>query len=168
MLLLHGGGASLPSMTGLATSLHSTYRVVAVDLRGHGLSGDAPWDWDGVLDDLNGVVEELGLSAPAVIGLSLGGMVAALWAQRHPECPAAVSLDGNPPPFRPEQLVGMDQQRATAELDRLHQVFAAMSAAVAAPLSPDQVAVAVAGQRDMATPCSPSVPDRLPTSSLAS
>lgn len=150
VLLLHGGGASLPSMTALAGSLHPAHRVVAVDLRGHGRSGDGPWDWDGVLDDLSGVVNELGLTAPAVVGMSLGGMLAALWAQRHPECPAAVNLDGNPTPSRPEQLPGLDRERAVAELDRLREAFTMMSAATAAPLTGDQIAAAVAGQRELA------------------
>jgi hypothetical protein len=54
-------------------------------------------------------------------------------------------LDGNPAPVRPEQLPGLDPARAGAELTRLHAAFTAMTDAMAAPLSADQVARALAG-----------------------
>ncbi|GAB2935568.1 hypothetical protein GCM10027280_24270 [Micromonospora polyrhachis] len=150
ILLLHGAGANLESMQVLAQALRPACRVVTVDLRGHGRSGDGPWGWDAVLDDLDAVVNELRLGVPAVVGVSLGGMVATRWARRHPECPGAVSLDGNPPPSRPEHLAGMAPERAATELDRLHTLFAAMAGAMAGPLSDEQLAAARAGQRMMA------------------
>jgi pimeloyl-ACP methyl ester carboxylesterase len=150
LLLLHGGGGNQVTMSVLAEALRPAFRVVAPDLRGHGHSGDGPWEWDLVLADLAAVAEQLDLGEPAVVGLSLGGMLAALWAERHPSCPGAVSLDGTPPPSRPDQLAGLAPERAAAELARLRQTFAAMSAAMAAPLSAEHVAAAVAGQRAMA------------------
>ncbi|WP_326556060.1 alpha/beta fold hydrolase [Micromonospora sp. NBC_01796] len=131
VLLLHGAGGTLSAMDELAEGLRSTYRVVAVDLRGHGGSGDGPWTIDAVLADLDAVVADLGLDAPAMVGWSLGGMIATEWVRRHPECPAAVSLDGVPPPIRPEQLVGLAPEHAAAELARLHAVFAEMNAGMA-------------------------------------
>jgi pimeloyl-ACP methyl ester carboxylesterase len=150
LLLLHGAGSNLASMAVLAEALRPAHRVLTVDLRGHGRSGDGPWDWDAVLADLAAVAGELDLVAPAVVGVSLGGMIAALWAQRHPECPGAVSLDGNPTPSRPAQLPGLDPTTAAAELARLHATFAAMSTAMAAPLTAEQVSATLAGQRAMA------------------
>ncbi|MFY1690621.1 alpha/beta fold hydrolase [Plantactinospora sp. WMMB782] len=147
MLLLHGAGGNLVQLAGLAGELRSAYRVVTVDLRGHGRSGDGPWKWDEVLDDLAAVADGLGLDRPAVVGVSLGGMLASLWAARYPDCPGAVSLDGNPPPSRPDDLAGLAPERAAAELDRLAEVFDRMSAGMAQPLTPEQVAAAVAGQR---------------------
>ncbi|MEO3924669.1 alpha/beta hydrolase [Micromonosporaceae bacterium B7E4] len=150
MLLLHGAGGNLVTMTGLAEALRPAHRVVAVDLRGHGRSGDGPWKWDEVLDDLGAVADELELTRPSVVGMSLGGMLASLWVARHPDCPGAVSLDGNPTPSRPEDLAGLEPDRAAAELARLREVFAGMAAAMARPLSAEQVEAAVAGQRAMA------------------
>ncbi|GAB3971683.1 alpha/beta hydrolase [Plantactinospora veratri] len=150
MLLLHGAGGNLVTMTALAEALRPAHRVVAVDLRGHGRSGDGPWKWDEVLDDLGAVADELELTRPAVVGMSLGGMLASLWAARHPDCPGAVSLDGNPTPSRPEDLAGLDPDRVATELARLREVFAGMSAALARPLDAEQVAAALAGQRDTA------------------
>lgn len=150
LLLLHGAGGNLAQMTTLAEHLRPAHRVVAVDLRGHGRSGDGPWRWHEVLADLAAVADELALAPPAVVGVSLGGMVAALWAQRHPECPGAVSLDGNPTLGRPEQLAGMDSEQAATELAKLRATFDGMAAMLAEPLSADQVAAALTGQRAMA------------------
>ncbi len=150
LLLLHGAGGNLAQMTTLAEQLRPARRVVTVDLRGHGRSGDGPWRWDDVLDDLAAVADGLGLDRPAVVGVSLGGMLATLWAQRHPECPGAVSLDGNPTLGRPEQLAGMDPEQAETELAKLRAAFDGMAAMLAEPLSADQLAAALAGQRAMA------------------
>ncbi|MEV4121699.1 alpha/beta hydrolase [Micromonospora sp. NPDC049645] len=150
LLLLHGAGGNLAQMTTLAEQLRPTHQVVTVDLRGHGRSGDGPWRWDDVLADLTAVTDHLGLTSPAVVGVSLGGMLATLWAQRHPECPGAVSLDGNPPLNRPDQLAGLDSEQAETELAKLRAVFDGMAAMLAEPLAAEQVAAMLAGQRAMA------------------
>ncbi|MEU8331122.1 alpha/beta hydrolase [Micromonospora sp. NPDC048839] len=150
LLLLHGAGGNLAQLTTLAEELRQTYRVVTVDLRGHGRSGDGPWRWGEVLDDLAAVADGLGLDRPAVVGVSLGGMLAALWAQRHPECPGVVSLDGNPPPSRPEHLAGMDPGQAATALAKLRAAFDGMAAMLAEPLTAERLAAALAGQRAMA------------------
>lgn len=147
LLLLHGAGGNLAQMATLAERLSPAHRVVAVDLRGHGLSGDGPWHWDKVLDDLSAVTEALDLVRPAVVGVSLGGMLATLWAHRHPECPGAVSLDGNPTLCRTDQLSGMDPQRAATGLARLRATFDTLAVLIAQPLNAEQVAAALAGQR---------------------
>jgi pimeloyl-ACP methyl ester carboxylesterase len=150
MLLVHGAGGNLAHMTVLAHALGPTYRVVAVDLRGHGHSGDAPWEWGGVLADLDAVAADLRLGMPAVVGMSLGGMIATLWADTHPAGPGAVSLDGNPTPSRPDQLAGLDSATAERELGRLRAMFDEMAAMLAAPVTDDEITAARAGQRAMA------------------
>jgi pimeloyl-ACP methyl ester carboxylesterase len=62
-----------------------------VDLRGHGDTPVASWTWELVVDDVTAAVEGLGLDRPAVVGHSLGGRVAALWAASHRSCPLAVN-----------------------------------------------------------------------------
>jgi pimeloyl-ACP methyl ester carboxylesterase len=117
VLLLHGGGRTRQDWDAFAPPLRASgYHPVAMDLRGHGDSGAGAWSWPSVLADVESVAK--GLSAPAVIGHSLGGMVAALWARDHPECPLAVNVDGHGNPTRPDQYLGLDEvARAHAYLD---------------------------------------------------
>jgi pimeloyl-ACP methyl ester carboxylesterase len=126
-------------MTTLARALRPHHRVITMDLRGHGRSGDGVWSWDAALGDLAAVCVQLELDRPAVAGHSLGGMLAALWGQRHPESPAVVSLDGNPPPTRPDHLPGLDPEKAAAELARLHAIFDRIEAAAGQVIEADQL-----------------------------
>ena len=64
VLLLHGAGANLVSMQVLAGELSQRFRAIAVDLHGHGRSGDGPWEWEAILGDLEAVCGELSLSEP--------------------------------------------------------------------------------------------------------
>ncbi|HEX6354784.1 alpha/beta hydrolase [Actinophytocola sp.] len=109
-------------------------RVLTVDLRGHGESGDGPWEWDAVLDDLDAVTDHFGLSAPAVVGHSLGGMLAGMWARRHPDCPAVVSLDGHrAAATHPANYAGMPADRVAEDLAKLTAIFDAQEAMITRP-----------------------------------
>ena len=96
VLLLHGAGNTLVDMLPLATHLVSDHHVVAMDLRNHGRSSDGPWEWDEVLGDIRVVIGQLGLTRPLLVGHSLGGMLATLYADRYDDVAAAVNLDGYP------------------------------------------------------------------------
>ncbi|HVE73558.1 MAG TPA: alpha/beta hydrolase [Mycobacteriales bacterium] len=63
------------------------YRVIAVDLRGHGrgLRTTQPFRLTDCADDLAAVLTALDLATATVVGYSLGGAVAQLMAQRHPD-----------------------------------------------------------------------------------
>lgn len=150
LMLLHGEGGNLATMTTLARALRSQHRVVTVDLRGHGRSGDGNWTWDAALGDLAAVAVQLDLDRPAVVGHGVGGMLAALWGQRHPESPGVVNLDGIGVPTRPDQVPGVDPDRAAAELTRLHATFDAMQGALGGPVGSAQLADMVEGQRTLA------------------
>ena len=139
LLLLHGAGGNLAHMTTLARALRPRHRVITVDLRGHGRSGDGTWTWDAALGDIASVVVQMELDRPAVVGHSLGGMLAVLWGQRHPESPGVVSLDGTPPPSRADQLPGLDPEKAAGELARLTAVFDAMQAGMGRVIEADQL-----------------------------
>jgi pimeloyl-ACP methyl ester carboxylesterase len=121
VVLLHGGGRSMDDWLPVTPSLTDAgLRVVAADLRGHGVSEPALWSWPGAIDDLTAVIADRGLDRPAIVGHSLGGMVAAVWATRHPECPLAVNLDGHTNPTGPFDGVDPDAAEHTmrAFLDR--------------------------------------------------
>jgi pimeloyl-ACP methyl ester carboxylesterase len=147
LLLLHGAGGNLATMTTLARALRPHHRVITVDLRGHGRSGEGTWSWDAALGDLAAVCVQMEVDRPAVVGHSLGGMLAALWGQRHPEAPGVVSLDGNPPPTRPERLPGLDPDKAATELARLHATFDAIERQAGKVIEADQLADLVERQQ---------------------
>ncbi|AGL20233.1 alpha/beta fold hydrolase [Actinoplanes sp. N902-109] len=130
LLLLHGLGGNLAHMTALARALRPAFRVITMDLRGHGRSGDGPWSWDAGLGDIAAVTVQMELTRPpAVVGHSFGGLLAAQWGQRHPETPGVVNLDGYPPPTGAAQLPGLEPDRATAGFDHLMGVLTAGDAA---------------------------------------
>ena len=150
LVLLHGAGGNLAHMTTLARALRPRHRVITVDLRGHGRSGDGPWSWDAALADLAAVVVQMELDRPAIVGHSLGGMIAALWGERHPETPGVVSLDGNPPPTRTEHLPGMDPVRAAAELAELRAHLDREQAQLGRVIPAEQLPDVVEAQRSVA------------------
>ncbi len=67
-------------------------RVVAVDLRGRGRSDKShqPYTMQVFADDLARMCERLGLEKPAVVGHSMGGIVAFDLAARYPNLTSAV------------------------------------------------------------------------------
>ena len=74
--------------------LPARYGVLLYDKRGHGLS-DAPrgpYSIDDHALDLLGLVDHFGIDRFALVGLSVGGMIAQAVAARHPERVAALVL----------------------------------------------------------------------------
>lgn len=138
VLLLHGGGGTADHWQEFGAHLDG-FRLLAIDLPGHGASSDSSWQWDEVLDEL----ETLGLDNPAVVGHSLGGMLAVRWGLRHPDCPGVVNLDGN---GWPSTYPGLSDSEAAAARNNLTAVFKAQAEAMAAALSPEQVEMMIAQQ----------------------
>jgi pimeloyl-ACP methyl ester carboxylesterase len=81
LLLLHGGGRTLADWDSVVDELAPQRRVVTLDVRGHGQSVPAAgWPFDAVLADLDAVIAELDLGDPVVVGHSMGGLIASLYA----------------------------------------------------------------------------------------
>ncbi|MET1074882.1 MAG: alpha/beta fold hydrolase [Umezawaea sp.] len=120
LLLLHGLGGSAEDWREFAGHLTDTHHVLAVDLR-----AEPPWSWDTALAD----IEALGLDNPAVVGNSFGGMIAGRWAARHPECPAAVSIDGHRGGVTAaaDNYPGMAPARVEEDVAALRKVFEAQA-----------------------------------------
>ena len=150
LLLVHGAGGNLATMTTLARALRPRHRVVTVDLRGHGRSGDGDFSWDAAVGDLAAVAVHLDLVRPSVVGHSLGGLLAVKWGQRHPDSPGVVSLDGIGAPTRVAQLPGLDPDKATAELAGLTAAFDGVAALAGREVSAEQQAAMIEGVRELA------------------
>lgn len=152
VLLLHGAGGNLLHWSGFVPLLSASHRVVTMDLRGHGRSGDAAWEWGGALDDIEAVVEHLDLGAPAIVGHSLGGMLAGAWVGRHRDCPAAVSLDGHRSVATdPLHYIGLPEERLRDDLGRLRDMFTTQTRAMARPMDEEDLTALLDAQRGFAS-----------------
>lgn len=84
IVLVHGWTNSRAIWGEHPRTLARTHRTVALDLAGHGVSGDDRQDWtmDAFGDDVAAVVEELGLQRVVLVGFSMGGAVVLEAAER--------------------------------------------------------------------------------------
>ena len=96
LLLLHGGPGSDHSLLKPAYSaLADVAQVVYLDHRGNGRSDAGPselWTLAQWGDDVRAFCDVVGITAPIVLGVSFGGMVALAYATRHPAHPAKLIL----------------------------------------------------------------------------
>lgn len=95
LVCLHGVNAHARRFRRLAERLGGRFRVVAVDLRGHGESAwEPPWDLETHLDDLHETLRALGIGDADWIGHSFGGrLLLELVADRPEVVRRAVLLD---------------------------------------------------------------------------
>lgn len=87
LVLIHGSNASLFTWEPWAKRLEDTFRVITVDLPGHGLTGAVPnrdYSEDGMVKFVGEVADALALQRFAVGGNSMGGRVAARFAEVDP------------------------------------------------------------------------------------
>ncbi|HEY0299758.1 MAG TPA: alpha/beta hydrolase [Rhizomicrobium sp.] len=87
LLLLHGSNASLFTWEKWSERLSDRYRVVSVDLPGHGLTGATPnadYSNAGMANFVAAFADKIGLTNFALAGNSMGGGVAARFAEEHP------------------------------------------------------------------------------------
>ena len=85
VLFLHGLTNSRRGWDPIVERLRGDYTCIRPDFRGHGESSSAPdYTLPSLVADTHAVAEELGLAAPAVVGHSLGGTAAAIYAAAHP------------------------------------------------------------------------------------
>jgi pimeloyl-ACP methyl ester carboxylesterase len=95
LLLLHGFGNEAHLWDDYAPTVAPYYRVLALDLRGH---GDSAWDPERryevatMVADLEALSSELGIERLVLVGFSMGGRVSTLFAGRHPERLAGLVL----------------------------------------------------------------------------
>lgn len=88
LLILHGAFMHGEAMAPLAVHFAAERRVILLDQRAHGRSGDstadAPLTYAQLGDDAARVVEHLGVAQADVLGYSMGGGAALQAAVRHP------------------------------------------------------------------------------------
>ncbi len=99
VVLAHGFTDDGLCWTPVAEGLASDYDVIMVDARGHGQSA-APEDgynMAAMAGDLRGVIAELGLHKPVIMGHSMGGGTTLALAGLYPDVPGAILLEDAAP-----------------------------------------------------------------------
>jgi 2-succinyl-6-hydroxy-2,4-cyclohexadiene-1-carboxylate synthase len=96
IIFLHFGGANLMMWQPVVPYFQDRYRLILVDLRGHGKS-DAPetgYHMDEMTRDVIGIMQKLELERANIIGSSLGAEVGLSMAANHPEKVLSLVCDG--------------------------------------------------------------------------
>jgi len=100
LLLIHGLGASTAWWDPVVPALARTYRVIRVDLLGHGTSSspDTGYEISAQACRIGAVLDRLGVERVAVaVGHSTGGNVATALAEQRPGLVGALALIGTGP-----------------------------------------------------------------------
>lgn len=111
VVLLHGIFAEKDHWVDFARPLTGTWRVVAPDLPGFGASGrhaQESYDYEAQVTRLAALLDRLQLRRVHLAGNSMGGTLAVLFAQKHPERVASVALIGSPHGLRTARASRMD------------------------------------------------------------
>lgn len=112
IVLLHGIFAEKDHWVDFARPLTDTYRVIAPDLPGFGEStrhDNQPYDYAAHITRLGAFLDAVGIQRAHLAGNSMGGTIAALLAQEHPDRVASVAFIGAPHGLRSPQASRMDR-----------------------------------------------------------
>ncbi len=124
LILLHGIGRVAHCFDPIVPHFRDRFRVIAMDMRGH---GDSDWHpqaqylVEDYVHDLEGLVEQLGLRDVIVWGNSTGGRVAQVFAGLHPELTRGVIVE-DVGPERPKEI----SSRRGARMAREQQGWASI------------------------------------------
>jgi pimeloyl-ACP methyl ester carboxylesterase len=112
-LMLHGFGNDAHVWDDFAPAVAPYYRALALDHRGH---GDSDWDrerryqHDTMVRDVEAVCRELGIDRLVLMGHSLGGRIAMLFADRNPQRMAGLILVDIGPDLDPRGVTRIRQE----------------------------------------------------------
>lgn len=97
LLMIHGFGANKDNWLRFAKHFTSRYHVIALDLPGFGDSSkpDASYDVGSQVERVAAFAKTLGITKVHLIGNSMGGHIAALYAARYPEQVLSAALLDN-------------------------------------------------------------------------
>ena len=118
LVLLHGYLETLYIFTELVEALKDHYRLIVIDMPGHGLTDSAPADAEGrrinslafQAQVVAGVLDKCGVDRAVIAGHSMGGYVTLQFLRDFPQrAKAAFLLHSNPYPDAPEKSA--DRQR---------------------------------------------------------
>ena len=96
VLVVHGNGGSVADVAAQIAYFRKRYKVIAMDSRDHGKSGDSQGSltYERMSDDLAALVDELKIGPVYVLGWSDGGIEALLLAIRNPTKVKKIAIMG--------------------------------------------------------------------------
>jgi pimeloyl-ACP methyl ester carboxylesterase len=121
LIMAHGSSDNGLCWTNLAKELTDDYDIILPDARGHGLS-DPPSKSDPAdaqAEDIAGLISELKLDRPIVMGHSMGSSAAAWFAAKYPDIPRAVILED--PRLVPRSISSNGTTNLAAEQEKRSQ-----------------------------------------------
>ena len=124
LVLVHGGPGSYDHsyFKPYFSRLADEFQVVYLDLRDHGRSArhdPSDWSFELCADDIHAFFDTLGIQRPIVLGHSMGGFVAMLYAARHPGHAGALILQSTSARFDLDRLVEGFRRHAGDEVAEL-------------------------------------------------
>ncbi|MEX1022563.1 MAG: alpha/beta hydrolase [Dehalococcoidia bacterium] len=118
LLLLHGYAATSEIWTDVAVDLAREFRVIALDQRGYGQSDradDMDYTRASQLEDIEAIVEALGLRSVTLVGHAMGGAVSICYAAEHPEVVTALVVVEAAPEVLRSGVEGLRRLLTTGE-----------------------------------------------------
>lgn len=106
LVLVHGLGSSVRDWEYQIPVLARHYRVIALDVRGHGRS-DKPrerYSIAGFAADAAALIEHLALPPVHLVGISMGGMIGFQLGVDHPELLRSLTIVNSSPEVKPKNL----------------------------------------------------------------
>lgn len=104
IIFIHGALSNHSAAAQQLEAFSDTFTAIAYDLRGHGSTTNpqhAPYTIDLLAEDLHEFITEMELKRPIVCGVSMGGMIAQIYASRYPnQLSGLVLADTFSPEFR--------------------------------------------------------------------
>lgn len=99
VLLLHGLGSGVKDWEYQRKQLSQHYRVISLDLRGHGESEkpDSPYSIELFAEDVASFLRKIDISTAHVVGYSLGGMVAFQLISQYPDKVLSLTIINSTP-----------------------------------------------------------------------
>ncbi|MCB7129670.1 MAG: alpha/beta hydrolase, partial [Candidatus Brocadiales bacterium] len=119
LVFVHGWCCDKSYWDAQVTHLHQKYKIVTIDLAGHGKSGFGRTDWTMTAfgEDIVAVVDKLGLDQVILVGHSMGGPVILEAARRMPK--RIVGLVGV------DTFRNVERKRTQTQVDETHARFRA-------------------------------------------
>ncbi len=99
IFFIHGWAANMRVFSQQARHFSTDYKVVLVDLPGHGKTDWKPITFENVSKDIKSIADHLGVKSFSVVGSSMGGFVGLKIAQMYPKLVKKLVMIGSLPKF---------------------------------------------------------------------